>query len=158
MSDAPGEPPSPAPSPSRPPPPAHAAHATHAPGAAGRERWRRAAPLVLAAGALLAWSLLGPRLPKDHRVVVRLGEAATRVTLVELAWTEPGGGEPAAGTSLRFAPGAAPRALETTVHLADGPWDVAIAVERQGEPSVHVQRHVDLRPGDLVLPLEAALR
>lgn len=68
-----------------------------------------------------------PAIPEDHDVELTL---PPDVVGVDLTWSAPGGGEDILTTSLRFANGQAPRSLQTTVHLPNGLYEVAIAVER----------------------------
>jgi len=104
---------------------------------------RRVAPFVLIGGLLVATAPLVPRIPKERDVELRLEDATTVIGL-DLAWidAQPGdaqgqGEEALQASSWRFAPGAAPRSIHTTVRLPDGAYGVEITVARpQGSDSI----------------------
>jgi hypothetical protein len=73
-------------------------------------------------------SFVLPQIPEDHDVELRLGSPGDVIGL-DMRWSA-SGGDDIATTSLHFPPGAAPSSLVTKVHLPDGAYDVAIAVER----------------------------
>lgn len=90
-------------------------------------RWVALAGLV---GVVIATkTLVLPAVPEDHDVVLTLPSPAN-VVGVDLTWSAPGNGEDILTTSLHFPVGAAPSSLRTIVHLPNGPYEVAIAVER----------------------------
>jgi hypothetical protein len=93
----------------------------------------RYAPLVLLAIVGVATFVYAPPLPKDHRVELRLPDAAV-VTAVELAWAPVAkADEPVLGATWHFAAGRAPGALATDVRLPDGRYALDVRVERGAE-------------------------
>ena len=78
---------------------------------------------------LVTKSLVLPKIPEDHEVELKVPSPA-EVTGLDLTWIAPETGEDILTTSLHFASGTAPGSVRTTVHLPDGPYEVAIAVER----------------------------
>ncbi len=78
---------------------------------------------------LVTKSLVLPKIPEDHEVELKVPSHA-EVTGLDLTWIAPETGEDILTTSLHFASGTAPGSVRTTVHLPDGPYEVAIAVER----------------------------
>jgi len=95
---------------------------------------RRIAPLLLVGAGLGAYTMVAPKLPHEHEVVLDLGAAASDITGIELAWTNPRApsDEAALTTRWNFAKGAAPGRLRAHVRLADGEWEAEVAVERAG--------------------------
>lgn len=95
----------------------------------------RLARWVAVAGVLgaivLTRALVLPKIPEDHDVELRLPAPGDIVGL-DLRWMAADGGDDILTTSLHFSPGTAPTSVRTTVHLPDGPYEVAIAVERVG--------------------------
>lgn len=88
-------------------------------------RWVALAGLL---GVVIATKIFVlPAIPEDHDIELTL---PSDVVGVDLTWSAPGGGEDILTTSLRFTRGPAPRSLRTTVHLPNGSYEVAIAVER----------------------------
>jgi hypothetical protein len=86
---------------------------------------------------LVTKSLVVPKIPEDHDVELTL-PAPAEVVGLDLTWTTPESGDDILTTSLHFAPGTAPPSLRTTVHLPDGPYEVAIAVARtSGVDAMH---------------------
>jgi hypothetical protein len=119
-------------------------------------RRKRLAVLLLIAGAAVAGYTVLPSLPHEHRVDLRLDDAAS-VTGVELAWSpgESRAGEAVQGGSWHFAPGKAPRTLGTHVRLPDGNYVVDVVVER-GTGRDAYQRAVVLGEADhITVPLSA---
>jgi hypothetical protein len=106
----------------------------------------RLARFVLLGGALLAGAQLLPQLPRERRLTVRL-EDAPSITSVEVTWVRDGRDEPVAGSSFRFTAGSAPRRVESTLRLPDGPYDVDVVVVR-GDEARTVRRRVTLEGGD----------
>lgn len=109
--------------------------APDAPRPTERAPWtRRFAPLLLVAGAVLAGGVLVDRLPKERHVELRLEDAAT-VRQLDVIWSEPAarqhGGDvtPVHGSTWRFAEGTAPKSVQTTVRLPDGPYDLQIEID-----------------------------
>lgn len=142
------------------PPPSLEATAAPAPTRpAMRERLRRGAPLLLLAAGALVWQSLGAKLPRDHEVSLRFGEASRSIERVEIAWASASGdSEPAVSTRWVFAAGTAPRSLATRVRLPAGEWNVEIAIDRESPLGpLRLERRVALGAGTLVLPLEPAL-
>lgn len=77
----------------------------------------------LGVAALLA---LGPKLPRDQRLRVRLpGHAAVRE--VRIAWFSTDG-EPLREATFTYAPGGAPEALIHELRLPDGDYDVEVEI------------------------------
>jgi hypothetical protein len=103
-------------------------------------RWVAIAGVL--AVALVGKSLLLPRIPSDHDVEV-LFESPQDVTGLDLRWSEAGADEDIVATSLHFSAGSAPSSVLTQVHLPDGPYDVAIIVERAGRVD-STRRHITL--------------
>ena len=102
-----------------------------------RRSLARLAPLLLIAGAAAAASLIVPRMPHQHHVILRL-HAPETVTGVELAWrplpegagsTLPGQ-DATQGGSWHFAAGAAPATIETQATVPDGRCELEVSVER----------------------------
>lgn len=90
-------------------------------------RWVALAGLL---GVVFATKVLVlPAIPEDHAVELTLPSPAN-VVGVDMTWSAPGGGEDILTTSLHFPAGAAPSSLHTNVHLPNGPYEVAIAIER----------------------------
>lgn len=92
--------------------------------------------MLLAVGGVLAASIVLPTLPREREIHLRLEEPAS-ITGLEMTWapaapsrSASSGAEPIAGSSWRFAAGAAPGRVMTTVRLPDGAYDLAIAVRR----------------------------
>jgi len=85
-------------------------------------------------------------LPRDHEVVIDLGDAAHEVTGVEVVWTRPGPDtdEAALTTRWHFARGTAPARIPAHVRLPDGQWEVDVGLERDGTPTTHESRRVNL--------------
>jgi hypothetical protein len=111
-------------------------HDAPEPARAHRATWmRRLAPFVLVVGCLAATAPLLRHVPRERQLEVRLDNAETVIGL-DLAWIEdskdaPGEDDVALqASSWRFAPGAAPRSVHTTVRLPDGPYGVDITVVR----------------------------
>jgi hypothetical protein len=133
---------------------------------------RRIASLLLVGAGVGAYLALGPKLPRDHDVVLDLGSAAHDVTSVELAWVDPhsSSDEAALTTRWNFTKGSAPARLRATVHLPDGRWEADVVVEWSGAPQpTHWSSQVDLMgtpwwkkdklgDGPVVLPVKEALR
>ena len=101
---------------------------------------RRAAPLLVLAGAGLASLVLVPRVPHERGVGLRLPDAGS-VTGLDVAWAPApradgagvataSGEEPVQGGSWHFASGAAPATVETRVHLPDGRYELNVTIER----------------------------
>ncbi len=91
--------------------------------------------LLLAGGVAIAF-FLGPRVPRQHLVTLRL-RAPQTVTGVELAWAPTNGAalphaDAMQGGTWRFAPGAAPPTVQTQVSVPDGSYDLEVQVERGG--------------------------
>jgi hypothetical protein len=103
---------------------------------AERPPWtRRAAPVILIAGAVLTASVFFGRIPREREVELKLDDAEA-VRGVEVTWTDAHSvregteGTPLQGSSWHFAEGTAPRSLRTTVRLPDGAYALEIAVDR----------------------------
>lgn len=97
----------------------------------------RLTPLLLVAGGAAAVVLVVPHLPHEHRVELRLEDAAT-VTAVDVAWTPVEDGEAVQGSSWHFAAGTAPRSLGSTVKLPNGRYALDVHVERgEGREAFH---------------------
>lgn len=92
---------------------------------------RRGAPLLLIAGALAGALLVAPKVPREHRVELRLPDAST-VTGVDVAWASAAAprAEAVQGGSWHFASGSAPAVLDARVHLPDGRYALDVTVER----------------------------
>lgn len=91
-------------------------------------RARRYALLLLVAGAIAAGATLMPHLPHERRLALRL-EDAKHIVGVEFSVTRLGDGDPLQGGAFHFAEGTAPAAVETTVNLPDGKYDLEVTVE-----------------------------
>lgn len=110
---------------------------------------RRLAPLLLIGGAGLAAYLLGPHVPRDRTVGLRLESAAT-VTSVDVAWSPRDGTRTAdavQGASWQFAAGTAPAKLEMPVRLPDGRYVLDVTVARGAEQE-QFQRPITLGESD----------
>jgi hypothetical protein len=121
---------------------------------------RRLAPLLLLLGGAGIYATVGKDLPHEQTVALDLGRDAADVTGLELTFLDPRAksDEPVRSTRWNFAPGTAPRRVEAKVRLADGEWNTEVEVERKSSPETRrVQRRVDLRGGQVVLPLGDAL-
>ena len=129
-------------------------------GAPARRRIARVvAPMLLLVGGALAWGNLKPRVPTDHDVVIRFARSARDVTRLEATWVDPAAPEqPVTGQTLRFPPGSAPPSISMNVRLPDGRWDLQLAIDRSANPPLRLVRHIDLQPGQLIVPLEDLVR
>ncbi len=78
---------------------------------------------------LVTKTLVLPKIPEDHEVELKLPSPAD-VLALDVTWSAPENGDEILTTSLHFEPGTAPASVRTTVHLPDGPYEVAIAVAR----------------------------
>jgi len=107
-----------------------------------RSRWRRFAPVIVALGAAAALSQLVPHWPHERQIELRLDHPAS-VTAVEVAWLR--NGDAVQGGSWRFAQGAAPPSLTTTIRLPNGAYDVDIEVERSGAEVDENDRRLTMR-------------
>ncbi len=95
-----------------------------------RSRLARWFALAGVLGVVLATkTLVLPKIPEDHDVELKLPSPG-EVVGVDVSWSTPESGDDILTTSLHFEPGTAPASVRTTVHLPDGPYDVAIAVAR----------------------------
>jgi hypothetical protein len=115
---------------------------------------------------------MGPRLPRDHDVMLDLGTAALDITSIELSWTDPRAPSDDAALTTRwnFTKGTAPSRLHARVRLADGPWQAEATIERSGVPqttrwSTQVNlvgtpwwKRDNLGDGPVVLPVREAFR
>jgi hypothetical protein len=113
---------------------------------------RRILPVALVLAGAGAGLLLLPELPREHRVTLRLSEPAS-VTGLELAWSALGSPEAVRASSFTYAPGHAPRTVETRVSLPRGRYEVDILVERA---ALHEEFHRTVELGDadsITLPL-----
>lgn len=85
-------------------------------------------PALLVAGVGLAlFALLGPKLPRDQRLRVPLGDARPKVREARIAWATTDG-EPLREASFSFPPGQAPEALIHELRLPDGDYDVDVEI------------------------------
>lgn len=111
-----------------------------------RSRFIRVAVVV---GGLGVASLVLPHVPRDREIELRVVEPST-IVAIDLAWSrDDAAHEPIQGGSWRFAPGQAPRALTTSVHLPSGRYAVDITVERtEGRDELH--RVIELADADHV--------
>lgn len=74
-------------------------------------------------------SMIVPRVPTEREVDVQLDSPAD-VLGVDVRWSAAGSNDDIVTTSRHFSAGTAPSSVRTVVHLPDGAYDVAIAVER----------------------------
>lgn len=133
---------------------------------------RRVAPLLLLGAGAGAYLAMGPKLPRDHEVILDLGHSATDISSIELSWSDPrsSSDEAALTTRWSFTPGTAPSRLVARVRLADGPWLAEATIERAGAPpTTRWSRQVNLSgtpwwnrdnlgDGPVVLPVREAFR
>ncbi len=125
----------------------------------GKHNWRslgaRAALLI---GLALAASLVFPKVPREQRVVFRLG-GSTEVRELTASFTREGEHEAATGVRLSF-PDRAPPSVRHTVSLPNGAYVVSVElVSRDPGGSTKETRYVrrvNLEGGETVLPLEDA--
>jgi len=133
---------------------------------------RRFAPLFLVAAFLGAYFAIGPKMPRDHDVVLDFGGVAPEITDVELTWTNPRapGDEAALSTRWHFAERSAPGRLHAHVRLPEGEWEAEVVITRTGRAdTTHWSRRVNLEgtpwwkrdnlgTSSVILPVREALR
>ncbi|MBK8257349.1 MAG: hypothetical protein IPK82_32325 [Polyangiaceae bacterium] len=94
----------------------------------------RAGRIVALVGALVVVlagkSFVMPLVPTDHEVEIRF-DSPEDIVGVDIRWSPESSGEDITATSFRFSQGKAPASLMTNVHVPDGAYDVAIAIERE---------------------------
>ena len=138
---------------------------------AERSLRRRFAPLLLLAAGLGAFTMVDRDLPREHEVVIDLGEDAREVTDVEASWVRAGSQSEEASLTTRwhFARGKAPPRIFARVRLSDGPWEVDVGVERGTSETTHWSGRVNLertpwwkrdnvKEAPVILPVREALR
>lgn len=111
---------------------------------------------VLAVGALGAWFLFSPRLPKDQTLEIVLGDSARDVTAVRFAY-EDARTDWSSEVELNFTKGRAPRVVHHEGRLPDGDYALALDVTC-AEATVHADRRVSLRGGTTSVDLSEVLR
>ncbi|AKT40835.1 hypothetical protein [Chondromyces crocatus] len=97
-----------------------------------RNRLRRFAPLLLAAGLFVSLSPLLQNAPSERQVELRLRDPSTIIGL-ETSWSEGTDadlGLPVQGSSWRFTRGQAPASLRNSVRLPDGTYTLEVTVIR----------------------------
>lgn len=118
---------------------------------------RRLALLVLAGGAALVGSRLLPLMPEPREVSLEL-EDPSKVLAVELVWTRTTASgeleeEPAGGARRTFGKGEAPRRVPFRLSVADGTYEVRIALDRE-DGAHHLTRRIDFSDAErVVLPV-----
>lgn len=91
----------------------------------------RIARFILIAGLLLAASRVLPSIPREQILLFQL-EGSGVVRRLDATWTASGSKEPAGGVSLNF-PSPPPRSVRHTLSLPNGPYELAISLERSPE-------------------------
>lgn len=109
---------------------------------------RRFAPLLLLAGGAGAAYVLGPHVPRERTVELRLENAAT-ITGVDVAWAPSDTSDAVQGGAWHFAPGKAPPSIDTPVRLPDGRYALDVTVER-GPERESFHRVITLGEGDRI--------
>jgi hypothetical protein len=110
-----------------PPEPAPAGEAPETPTTtAGAPRLGKRSFLLFVGLGVAALLALGPKLPRDQRLRVRLPGHAT-VREVRIAWFSTDG-DPLREATFTYAPGGAPEALIHELRLPDGDYDVDVEI------------------------------
>ncbi len=89
--------------------------------------WGRRPLVLVAAAGFALFALLGPKVPRDQRLRVPLGEARPRVREARISWTSTSG-EPLREATFAFPRGDAPEALIHELRLPDGDYDVDVEI------------------------------
>jgi len=110
---------------------------------------------LFAVVALGVYFCLAPRFPKDQVIEVVLGDAASRVTTVRLAF-EDKKGDWTSEVELNFDGRPAPRVVHHDARMPDGDYTLEIDVTGDG-PEAHVERHVSLRGGTTSVDVSEAI-
>ncbi len=100
---------------------------------------------LFAVVALGLYFLFAPRLPKDQTVEVVLGDAASKVTSVRLAYEDPNH-DWASEVEFNFASTPAPRVVHHETHMPNGDYKLSIDVTGHNG-NTHVERTVSLGGG-----------
>jgi hypothetical protein len=125
---------------------------------------RRLFPLGIAAVGVAVYFFLAPRAPVDQGIRIVLGEAAPRVTEVDVRYVATGANpDVAREVTFRYAPGAAPRIVSHEPRLANGDYvvqmefDLSTASPQVAQGHVTVDRPVTLLGGTTSLDVSRAL-
>ena len=110
---------------------------------------------LFAVVALGVYFFLAPRFPKDQAIEVVLGDAASKVTSVHLAF-EDTKGDWTSAVELNFESKPAPRVVHHEARMPDG--DYVLDIDVTGEvAATHVERKVSLRGGTTSVDVSEAI-